>query len=59
MGVQESVDAFNEECVVRRELSDNYCFYTRNYDSLDACYPWARETLQKHAADKREFIYTR
>ncbi len=52
------MDAFLEESVVRRELSDNYCFYTPNYDTLDACYPWARETLQKHASDKREYIYT-
>lgn len=57
-GEQEGVDAFLEESVVRRELSDNYCFYTPNYDTLDACYPWARETLQKHASDKREYIYT-
>ncbi len=45
------MDAFLEEAVVRRELSDNYCFYTPNYDTLDACYPWARETLQKHASE--------
>ncbi|BDA41821.1 Deoxyribodipyrimidine photo-lyase [Coccomyxa sp. Obi] len=55
---KEGVEAFLEEAVVRRELSDNYCFYTPNYDTLDACYPWARETLQKHASDKREYIYT-
>lgn len=46
--------------VVRRELADNYCHYCPDtYDSLDACYDWARQTLQAHAGDKREFIYTR
>jgi deoxyribodipyrimidine photo-lyase len=45
--------------VVRRELSDNYCFYEANYDNLAACYDWARDSLNKHRADKREFIYTK
>ena len=29
-----SVDAYIEETVIRRELSDNFCFYNPNYDSL-------------------------
>jgi deoxyribodipyrimidine photo-lyase len=54
-----SVDGFLEELVIRRELADNYCHYVPNYDSLDAAYDWARDTLQAHAGDKREFLYTR
>jgi deoxyribodipyrimidine photo-lyase len=54
-----SVDGFLEELVIRRELADNYCHYVPNYDSLDAAYDWARETLNAHAGDKREFLYTR
>jgi hypothetical protein len=30
-----------------------------SYDSLDACYDWARQTLAAHAGDKREYVYTR
>eukprot|EP00882_Tetradesmus_deserticola_P031109 GHRQ01035162.1.p2 GENE.GHRQ01035162.1~~GHRQ01035162.1.p2 ORF type:complete len:230 (+),score=115.55 GHRQ01035162.1:124-813(+) len=46
--------------VIRRELGDNYCHYCPDtYDTLDACYDWARDTLRAHAGDKREFIYTR
>jgi hypothetical protein len=30
-----------------------------SYDSLDACYDWARDTLRAHAGDKREFVYSR
>lgn len=56
---QDGVDSFLEECVVRRELSDNYCLYTPKYDTLDACYDWARDTLNKHAGDQREYVYTR
>jgi hypothetical protein len=30
----ESVAPFIEELVVRRELTDNYCFYNDNYDNI-------------------------
>ena len=29
-----SREAFLEELIVRRELSDNYCFYNKNYDTV-------------------------
>lgn len=54
-----SVDSFLEELVVRRELADNFCHYEPLYDSIEAGYGWARETLAAHAADKREYLYTR
>ena len=53
------VDGFLEESIVRRELADNFCFYNPNYDSLDSCYEWAKETLRVHTADPREHVYTR
>ena len=54
-----AADALFEESVVRRELSDNYCHYEPNYDSLDGAAAWARETLEVHSGDPREFTYTR
>ena len=53
-----SVDSFLEELVVRRELADNYCHYVENYDTLDAAYDWARESLNAHRKDKREHLYS-
>lgn len=51
--------AYIEEGIVRRELSDNYVFYEpHRYDSLAAAYEWAQETLQAHANDPREYVYT-
>jgi deoxyribodipyrimidine photo-lyase len=50
--------SFIEEGVIRRELSDNYVYYTPNYDSLAAAAGWAQETLQVHASDPREYVYT-
>ncbi|GBG31063.1 Deoxyribodipyrimidine photo-lyase [Hondaea fermentalgiana] len=52
------IDGFEEEALVRRELTDNYCHYVPEYDSLDAAYDWARETLKEHAKDKRPHIYS-
>lgn len=51
-------DAYLEELVVRRELSDNYCHYTPNYDRYEALPDWARKTLDAHADDEREHLYT-
>jgi deoxyribodipyrimidine photo-lyase len=50
--------AFLEELIVRRELSDNFCFYNPNYDNIEGIHSWAKETLQKHWNDEREFTYS-
>ena len=54
----EGVKAFLEESIVRRELADNFCFYQPSYDSLAGAAGWARDSLQLHASDKREHVYT-
>lgn len=53
-----SVQSFIEELVVRRELSDNHCFYNSRYDSIEGASAWARESLLKHATDPRSHLYT-
>jgi deoxyribodipyrimidine photo-lyase len=50
--------SFLEELVVRRELSDNFCYYNSLYDSLNGFPDWAKETLRKHEKDRREYIYS-
>ncbi|PNW75594.1 hypothetical protein CHLRE_12g533000v5 [Chlamydomonas reinhardtii] len=54
-----AVESYLEELVVRRELADNFCHYCPTYDSLEAAAEWARDSLDKHRTDKREFLYTR
>lgn len=49
---------FLEELIIRKELSDNFCFYCENYDSTDCLANWAKETLKKHSKDKRKYIYS-
>eukprot|EP00808_Paulinella_micropora_P014546 g83282.t1 len=56
---EESADSFIEEALVRRELSDNFCWYESDYDNLDAAADWARQTLQTHQLDKRPYLYKR
>lgn len=56
---KDGVEAFCEEAIVRRELSDNFCFYNENYDNLDGITDWARTTLNLHRKDKRPYLYTR
>ena len=45
--------------MVRRELSDNYVYYTPDvYDSLEGAAEWARDSLELHSVDEREYLYT-
>lgn len=57
--LQSGYDTLFEEMVVRKELSDNYCFYNQNYDTYDGLPDWAKKTLEKHADDPREHEYSR
>lgn len=50
--------AFLEQLIVRRELSHNFVRYNPRYDDYDALPAWALRTLNFHAKDKREFLYS-
>jgi len=50
--------AYLEEGIVRRELSDNFVYYSReNYDDLTTAAVWAQDSLELHCADEREYVY--
>ena len=53
-----SAETFLEELIVRRELSDNFCYFNSKYDSFDGFHDWAKGTLNEHRKDKREFVYS-
>lgn len=57
--MKESIEAYLEELIIRKELAENFCTYNRNYDSLEGIPNWAKETLDKHREDKREYLYTK
>ena len=51
-------DSFIEELVVRKELSDNYCYYNQEYDNPNGYPTWALDSHKEHSKDKREYIYS-
>ncbi|MEN9881528.1 MAG: Deoxyribodipyrimidine photolyase [Candidatus Parcubacteria bacterium] len=57
-GQMGSVASFIEECVVRAELAENFCFYNEKYDSFAGFPSWAKVTLVKASSDVREYIYS-
>jgi len=57
-GNKESEKSFLEELIVRRELSDNFCYFNKNYDSFEGFHQWAKTSLNKHRKDERDFVYT-
>jgi deoxyribodipyrimidine photo-lyase len=57
-GNPESQKVLLEELIVRRELSDNFCYNNKNYDSFDGFHDWAKTSLNEHRKDEREFVYT-
>lgn len=57
-GLNEAADVFLEELIVRKELADNFCYYNKNYDSFDGFRDWAKNSLNEHKNDKRDFVYS-
>ena len=54
-----STDSYLEELIVRRELSMNFVHRNPHYDDI-ACLPsWAKATLEAHAGDRREYVYSK
>lgn len=57
-GEMDSVASFIEECVIRSELAENFCYYNKNYDKVSGFPRWALEAHKKASTDKRAYIYT-
>ena len=51
-------ESFLEELIVRREVAENYCYYTKDYDRVEAAHAWAQTTLKEHMSDVRTHVYT-
>jgi deoxyribodipyrimidine photo-lyase len=57
-GMGASAEAFLDELVTWRELGYVFCVHEPRYDRYDTLPEWARLTLEEHAEDPREHIYT-
>lgn len=49
-------EEYLEELIIRRELSDNYCYYADDYDRYSAFPDWAKKSLDKHRKDIRPYL---
>jgi len=58
MNISNLKNSFYDEIIVRKELSDNFCYYEPNYDNVNGFHEWALETLNFHRKDKRDYIYS-
>lgn len=54
----DGMNALLEEMIVRKELSDNFCLYSEQYQSPESVADWAKKTLSDHSSDVREFTYS-
>ena len=50
-------EAYLEELIVRKELSDNFVNYNDNYDTFQCLPDWSKRTLDEHRGDRREYTY--
>jgi deoxyribodipyrimidine photo-lyase len=47
-----------DQLIVKKELADNFCLHTPDYDTTGAFPIWARRSLDEHRSDPRDHIYS-
>ncbi len=57
-GISESAESFLDQLVTWRELGHNAAAWLPNYDRWESLPDWARATLESHARDPREHLYS-
>jgi deoxyribodipyrimidine photo-lyase len=57
-GRGEDQEAYLEELIIRRELTDNFCLHNPHYDTLQGAPAWALKTLEEHRQDVRSHLYS-
>jgi len=57
-GMSEAAESFVDELVTWRELGHVYCARQPDYARYDTLPEWARQTLEEHASDPREHVYS-
>jgi deoxyribodipyrimidine photo-lyase len=57
-GVSTEAEAFLDQIVTWRELGFNVCRHRADHDQWESLPEWARQTLEEHAADHREHVYS-
>ncbi len=54
----ENKETFLEELIIRKELADNFCLYTKGFKDFSGIPAWAKISLNNHKNDLRTYIYS-
>ncbi len=54
----ENVQSFINEAVIWRELARNFCYYNPMYNHYEGIPDWAKQTLEDHLGDQRDYVYS-
>jgi len=57
-GMSANSEAFLDQLITWREVGYNMTFRRRDYGQYGSLPDWARETLETHARDPRDYLYT-
>lgn len=57
-GLSSDAEAFLDQVITWRELGYLFCFRRDDYDRFESLPDWAQDTLKKHAADPRPYLYS-
>lgn len=53
----ENKEAFLEELIIRKELSDNFCLYAKSFKNFSSIPSWATLSLKNHELDLRHYVF--
>ena len=51
-------ETFLEELIIRKELADNFCLYSKSFKDFSSIPNWAKMSLENHKYDIRPYIYS-
>lgn len=54
----ENKEVFLEELIIRKELADNFCLYCKDFKTFKCVPNWAKNSLEMHKNDLRNYIYS-
>ncbi len=57
-GLSESAESFLDELITWRELGFNMASKRADYDTFESLPHWAQRTIEAHAEDPREYVYS-
>jgi len=53
-----NAESFLDEIITWREVGYNFSSHRADFDKYDSLPEWVKKTLEEHAKDQREFLYT-